>query len=329
MTTQFKPSTSAILAGMSLLVLFGCKDELGPYGGSGTLELREARLGAQVPGIVLSVRVEEGDSAKPGDTLVVLDTISRAIQRDQARAAAMAARAMWEQVSRGSRAEDIGQALAQKDAARAQAAGALDNFRRIEGLASQGAATPAQLEVARTQLASVQAQVKALEATANRLVKGSRIEEITRSRAQYEQADAALRAAQDLLERSIVRAPQGPEGLWRVTERLVEPGEMVQPGGQVVSVADPGRAELRIYLPEKSVAMVKIGDKASVFLDSEPTKAIPAVVASVSKSAEFTPKNVQTAGERAKLVYAVVLRVTNPGNLKSGMPATAGIEVGN
>lgn len=311
------------------LGLAGCKNDLGDHGGSGTLELREARLGAQVPGLVLSVRVEEGDSVAPGDTLAVLDTLSRAIQRDQARAAAMASRATWEQTSRGSRVEDIGQALAQKEAARAQLAGVQDNFRRIEGLASQGAATPSQLEAARTQLAASQAQVKALEATADRLVKGSRIEEIARSRAQYEQAEAALRAAQDQLDRSIVRAPDGPKGRWTVTERLVEPGEMVQPGGQVVSLADPGRAELRIYLSEKAVAAVKIADKASVFLDSDPSTAIPATVASVSKSAEFTPKNVQTAGERAKLVYSVTLRVANPGNLKSGMPATARIEVGN
>ncbi len=320
---------ASVLAFLSTTSLSGCKGNPGPYAGSGTLELREARLGAQVPGIVLSVRVEEGDSARPGDTLVVLDTISRAIQRDQASAASMAARATWEQTSRGSRVEDIGQALAQKEVARAQLAGAQDNFRRIEGLASQGAATPAQLEVARTQLASSQAQVKALEATADRLVKGSRIEEIARARAQYEQAEAALRAAQDQLDRSIVKAPNGPRGLWTVTERLVEPGEMVQPGGQVVSLADPGRAELRIYLSEQAAAEVKIADKASVFLDSDPSKPIPAVVANVSKSAEFTPKNVQTAGERAKLVYAVTLRVMNPGNLKSGMPATARIEVGN
>jgi HlyD family secretion protein len=322
-------SLTALAIATTGLGLTGCKGELGAYSGSGTLELREARLGAQVPGVVLSVRVEEGDSTKPGDTLVVLDTLARAIQRDQVRAAAMAARASWEQTSRGSRVEDIGQALAQKEVARAQLAGAQDNFRRIEGLASQGAATPAQLESARTLLASSQAQVKALEATADRLVKGSRVEEIARARAQYEQAEAALRAAQDQLDRSIVRAPSGPQGRWIVTERLVEPGEMVQPGGQVVSLADPGRAELRIYLSETAAAMVKIGDKASVFLDSEPSKAIAAVVATVSKSAEFTPKNVQTAGERAKLVYAVTLRVTNSGNLKSGMPATATIEVGN
>jgi HlyD family secretion protein len=322
-------SLTALAIAIAGVGLTGCKGELGAYSGSGTLELREARLGAQVPGVVLSVRVEEGDSTKPGDTLVVLDTLARAIQRDQVRAAAMAARASWEQTSRGSRVEDIGQALAQKEVARAQLAGAQDNFRRIEGLASQGAATPAQLESARTLLASSQAQVKALEATADRLVKGSRVEEIARARAQYEQAEAALRAAQDQLDRSIVRAPSGPQGRWIVTERLVEPGEMVQPGGQVVSLADPGRAELRIYLSETAAAMVKIGDKASVFLDSEPSKAIAAVVATVSKSAEFTPKNVQTAGERAKLVYAVTLRVTNSGNLKSGMPATATIEVGN
>lgn len=328
MTHLTKPSKTLLGAALAIAAMAGCRNEPGLYGGSGTLELREARLGAQVPGIVLSVRVEEGDSAKPGDTLVLLDTVARAIQRDQARAAAMAARATWEQTSRGSRSEDIGQALAQKEAARAQLAGVQDNFRRIEGLASQGAATPAQLEAARTQLAASQAQLKALEAMADRLVKGSRVEEIARARAQFDQAEAALRAAQDQLERSVVRAPEGPKGRWIVTERLVEPGEMVQPGGQVASLADPGRAELRIYLSEKAAAAVKIADSASVFLDSDPGTAIPAVVASVSNSAEFTPKNVQTAGERAKLVYAVTLRVTNPGNLKSGMPASARIEVG-
>lgn len=328
MTLTTKLATTAILAGIACLGA-GCKNDLGDFGGSGTLELREARLGAQVPGVVLSVRVEEGDSAKPGDTLVVLDTVSRAIQRDQAKAAAMAARASWELTSRGSRAEDIGQALAQTDVARAQMDNALDHFQRTQGLAQQGAATPAQLESARTQLASSQAQLKALQATADRLVKGSRVEEIARSRALYEQTAAALRGAQDLLDRSIVRAPAGSKGRWTVTERLVEPGEMVQPGGQVVSLADPGRAELRIYLSEKAAAVVKVADKASVYLDSDPSKALSATVASVSNTAEFTPKNVQTAGERAKLVYAVTLRVTNPGNLKSGMPATAKIEVGN
>jgi HlyD family secretion protein len=294
-------------------------------GGSGTIELRESRLGAQVSGIVLSVAVEEGDSVLPGQALLVQDTVARSLQRDQARAAAAAARATWDQFARGSRAEDINQALAQKEAARAQSSGAEDNFRRIQALSTQGAATPAQLESAHTQLDAAQATFKALESSANRLVKGSRVEEIVRARAQWEQAEAVLRSAQDQLDRSIVRAPAGPKGRWIVTERLAEPGEMVQPGGQVLSLADPGRAELRIYLGEKAAAQVKIGQKAQVFLDSNPSQAIGAVVANVANQAEFTPKNVQTPGERAKLVYAVTLRVDNDGRLKSGMPATGRI----
>jgi HlyD family secretion protein len=114
-----------------------------------------------------------------------------------------------------------------------------------------------------------------------------------------------------------------------VTERLAEPGEMVEPGGQVLSLADPGRADLKIYLSEKSVAQVKIGQKAEVFLDSDPAQSIPAVVSDVAEEAEFTPKNVQTAGERAKLVYAVTLRVQNDGHLKSGMPAVGRVLVGS
>jgi len=309
--------------------LVGCQSGPGPFGGSGTIELRESRLGAQVPGVVLSVAVEEGDSALPGETLLVQDTVSRAIARDEARSTAMAAQAQWQQVARGSRAEDISQALAQQQAARAQADGAADNFRRTQGLAAQGAATPAQLEAARTQLDATQATFKALQATSDRLVKGSRVEEITRARAQWDQAQDALRAAQDQLDRSLVRAPVGPKGKWIVTERLAEPGEMVEPGGQVLSLADPGRADLKIYLSEQSVAKVKIGQKAEVFLDSDPAQAIPAVVSNVAEQAEFTPKNVQTAGERAKLVYAVTLRVQNDGHLKSGMPALGRVLAGS
>jgi HlyD family secretion protein len=309
--------------GLATVWFAGCEKDLGPLGGSGTIELRESRLGAQVPGVVLSVAVEEGDSVAPGQILLVQDTLSRALQRDQARAAALAARAQWEQFARGSRVEDIGQAMGQREAARAQLAGATDNFKRIQGLAAQGAATPAQLEASRTQLDAAQANLQALSASADRLVKGARAEEIARARAQWEQAEVALRSAQDQYDRSIVRAPQGPKGRWIVTERLAEPGEMVQPGGQVLSLADPGRAELRIYLGEKAVAGVRIGAKADVHLDSDPSASIPAVVSNVARQSEFTPKNVQTAGERAKLVYAVTLRVENNGRLKSGMPATA------
>jgi HlyD family secretion protein len=316
-------------AALAAAGLAGCQSGPGPFGGSGTIELRESRLGAQVPGIVLSVAVEEGDSVLPGETLLVQDTLPRAIARDEARSTAMAAQAQWQQVARGSRAEDISQALAQQQAARAQADGAADNFRRTQGLAAQGAATPAQLDAARTQLDATQATFKALQATASRLVKGSRVEEITRARAQWDQAQDALRAAQDQLDRSIVRAPIGPKGKWIVTERLAEPGEMVEPGGQVLSLADPGRADLKIYLSEKSVAQVKIGQKAEVFLDSDPAQSVPAVVSDVAEEAEFTPKNVQTAGERAKLVYAVTLRVQNDGHLKSGMPAVGRVLVGS
>lgn len=296
--------------------------------GSGTIELRESRLGAQVAGIVLSVAVEEGDSVLPGQPLLVQDTLARAIQRDQAKAAALAARATLDQFTHGNRSEDISQALAQTESARAQASGALDNFKRTQALAAQGAATPAQLEAAQTQMNMAQASLKALESSANRLVKGSRVEEITRARAQWEQAQAALRATQDQIDRSVVRAPAGAKGRWIVTERLAEPGEMLQPGGQVLSLADPGRAELRIYLGEKAVSQVRIGQAAEVFLDSDPNRGMKAVVANVARQAEFTPKNVQTAGERAKLVYAVTLRVENDGRLKSGMPAVGRIAAG-
>ena len=71
------------------------------------------------------------------------------------------------------------------------------------------------------------------------------------------------------------------------------------------------------------------GRVARVAVTRDPSQAIPAVVSFVAQEAEFTPKNVQTAGERAKLVYAVTLRVHNDGHLKSGMPALGRVLVGS
>jgi HlyD family secretion protein len=62
--------------------------------------------------------------------------------------------------------------------------------------------------------------------------------------------------------------------------------------------------------------------EAQVYVDAYPGRPFPARVSYIADKSEFTPKNVQTQEERAKLVYRVKVELSNPdGVLKPGMPA--------
>ena len=86
---------------------------------------------------------------------------------------------------------------------------------------------------------------------------------------------------------------------------------------------------MRAYIAEGDKGRVKLGDKAKVTTDSYPGKIYWGRVSFISSEAEFTPKQIQTQEERAKLVYRVKIAVDNPkGELNSNMPADAEIELG-
>ena len=114
-----------------------------------------------------------------------------------------------------------------------------------------------------------------------------------------------------------------------VLEKNLEPGEMAFPGTPVLILADLTRPWIKIYVPEKKIGLVKIGQKATIYVDSYPGKAFEGVVSSIANKAEFTPKTIQTREERVKMVFAVKITLKNPaGELKPGMPADAEIETG-
>ncbi len=83
-----------------------------------------------------------------------------------------------------------------------------------------------------------------------------------------------------------------------------------------------------IYIPETELAMIKLNQTATVFIDTYPDKYYEGKVIYISPEAEFTPKNIQTKEERTKLVFAVKIQIPNPDfELKSGMPADAVIKL--
>ncbi len=135
---------------------------------------------------------------------------------------------------------------------------------------------------------------------------------------------AAVRAAADQvsiqLDYALLKAP-GP-GV--ITSRNAEPGEVVTPGREVLTLSQLATVDLKIFVDETEIGKVKPGQKVEVRVDTFPSKIFMGTVTFISTEGEFTPKIIQTKKERVKLVYLVKVSLPNPGlELKSGMPADA------
>ena len=86
---------------------------------------------------------------------------------------------------------------------------------------------------------------------------------------------------------------------------MAEPGEVLPAGGRVLQVLDLADVYMYVFLPEKDTGKVRLGSEARIVLDAAPEYPITTFVSYVSPTAQFTPKTVETATERQKLVFRV------------------------
>ena len=108
---------------------------------------------------------------------------------------------------------------------------------------------------------------------------------------------------------------------------LVDAGEIVMRGTPIVVVTDLDNAWANLFVPEPMIPRVKLGQPARVITDAG-GEGLHGKVTFISPKAEFTPRNVQTAEERSKLVYRIKVTVDNrEGILKPGMPVDAELEL--
>jgi HlyD family secretion protein len=161
--------------------------------------------------------------------------------------------------------------------------------------------------------------VRAADQATARLRSGARPQEIQAARARVGAADAQIATVQETLDDTTLRSPIA--GV--VTEKLSEVGEVIAPRAPVVVITDLANAWADVFVPEPVVPRLRLGQQATVFTDAGGS-GITGTVSYISPKAEFTPRNVQTAEERSKLVYRVRISVDNKeGVLKQGMPVEA------
>jgi HlyD family secretion protein len=294
----------------------------GVISASGTIEAIEVNVASKVSGQVERLAVDEGSRVKPGDTLAVIDHATLDIQLRQAQAGVRLAEAQLALLVKGARSEDIRQAEAALEQADTALKTADEDARRMRELARTGSVTSKQAEDAEARLTVASAQRTAAAEALAKVRRLARPEEIQAAEARLAQAQAAA----DLLEKAIadcvITAPMA--GI--VTHKAVEAGELVVPGSTVVTLSELASVHVMIYLTEKEMGRVRLGDTADVVIDAFPGRPIPGKVTYISPEAEFTPKNVQTKEDRVKLVFGVKIEIENrDGLLKPGLPADATI----
>jgi HlyD family secretion protein len=111
-----------------------------------------------------------------------------------------------------------------------------------------------------------------------------------------------------------------------VTARSKEPGAVVTNGQTVLSLINLNTVYLRGYVPEGNIGKIRVGQKARVFIDSDPKQPLDAKVAAIDPQASFTPENIYFRDDRVKQVVGIKITIDNPGGyVKPGMPADAEI----
>ena len=175
-----------------------------------------------------------------------------------------------------------------------------------------------ELDAAQAQLKAAQKNEQVVKSQTNKL--SSDTAEAKRLQAAAEVAAALSKT--NILETNLANANIKSPINGQVIYKLVQPGEVLPAGGRVAILVDPDDLYMSIYISEKAVGKIKIGDEARIKVDALSQKVFLAHVSYISEDAQFTPKEVQTSEEREKLVFKIKLHIdTNKeGYLKLGMP---------
>jgi len=294
-------------AGVVALALFAvaCKPNTS-NSVSGTIEVDESRVAPRTSGRITKLFVQEGDALTNGQPIVELEAPEL-----HARRATIAAQLA--ELETGPRKEDIATAKAEWEAQVAQLELARIESKRSEELFTQNATSATDRDRAVSAAQTLEKSSTAAKSRYDLLLAGTRVEQLDAARAQLAEVDSQLREL-------TVFSPTNC-----VLETLsVKVGDVVEPNREVATVLFTSHLWVRVYVPETWLGRVKLGDTANIRVDAFPGRDFKGVIEQIARTAEFTPRNVQTVEERVKQVFGVKIRLDNKeGDLRAGMAADA------
>jgi len=286
-------------------------------------------------------------SAQQLSAQAVLDKLrkgARPEELEQARARTLTAQAALQQAVAGARPEQVQAAESRLAAQNIAVQKAKADAAREHQLDASGAAARADLENSDMAVSQAVAQRDALQNQLDELKNGSRHEEVLQARArEMEQAasmklvvagtreedlrvaEAAVDAArgrvqqiQNLIDELTIRAPLAS----RVEALDLRPGDILPPNATAAVLLEEKELYVRIYVPETLLGRLHVGQAVPISVDSFPARAFRGVVKHINEVGEYSPRNLQTADERADQVFATRIELEEGfDQLRAGMAA--------
>ena len=279
---------------LAAIGLSSCDDNNDKADGYGNFEATEITVSSESNGKIEFLKVEEGVVLEAGTQVGLIDTLQLYLSKRQLIA------------SKNTVSSRSANVLSQKSVLAEQLKSVQIEKSRIESMFAENAATKRQVDEVEGKVKVIQEQIKGVGTQNAPII------------SDLKSIDVQVEKINDQIQKSIITNPI--KGI--VLTKYSEPGEIAAFGKPLYKIADISELTLRVYISQKQLANIKIGQEVIVKIDgADQMKSYKGTISWIAAQAEFTPKIIQTKEERVNLVYAVKVKVINDGSLKIGMPA--------
>jgi HlyD family secretion protein len=314
-----------LLLPVAVTTFISCNNADGKYDATGTFEADEIIVSAETSGKILQLNVEEGSNLLKDSVVGKIDPAAIELQKEQAASSVEALQQktndpapqisiLQSQVQLQSKQIEVYNEqlrTLQKEQQRFQKLVAADAVpsKQLDDINGQVNILREQIVAAKTQLQVLQSQINAQRQSVDIQNRGILSEKMP--------LEKKVAQIQDLLNKTVIINPV----TGTVLTKYADENEYTATGKALYTIADLTIMKLRAYITGDQLAQVKLNQAVKVKVDDGKGKykELPGTITWISDKAEFTPKTIQTKEERANLVYAIKINVSNDGYLKIGM----------
>ncbi|MCL4409764.1 MAG: HlyD family efflux transporter periplasmic adaptor subunit [Gammaproteobacteria bacterium] len=297
--------------------------------GNGRIEATEIDVASKTAGRIEDILVDEGEFVTAGQVVARMDTENLMAQLREAQALfhqaeSSVAIANSQLVQREAERQAALALVAQREA---ELNVARKRYERSSSLAGRGATSQQESD---DDFARQQSAIAAVSASKAQVAAADAA--IVTARAQMAGAESALLGSQasiDRIQADITDSELKAVRDGRVQYRIAQPGEVIAAGGRVLNLVDLRDVYMTFFLPTNRAGRLALGTEVRIILDAAPNYVFPANVSFVADVAQFTPKTVETASEREKLMFRVRAQIpkdlldANILRVKTGLPGMA------
>jgi len=301
--------------------------------GNGRIEATEVDIAAKLAGRVAEVMVQEGEMVQIDQPLAQMQSTALEAQRDEA--LAQSQHAVHAMASAAAQVAMRISAAAVAQAAVIKCESDLDavqrRFVRTENLTKAGLTTVQELDDDRAEVAGALAAVTGAKAqvdAAQAAVTAAQADVVGAGSSVTASEATVSRIEADIADCRLVSPRAG-----RVQYIIAQSGEVLAAGGKVLNLVDLTDIHMTFFVPEQAAGRVALGGEVRIILDAAAQYVLPATVTFVASTAQFTPKTVETASERQKLMFRVKAQIAREllekhiALVKTGLPGMAWVKL--